>query len=221
MELMKIKSLNPGLVLDLNYRELPFTLLDLTNSNENLNKINISNPKEFENNIQEQIKKDKSSFAVGKYLENRTIYDHCKVFSGERTIHLGIDLWVKDGTEVISPLKGKVHSFSDNDNKGDYGPTLILEHEIGEDVFYSLYGHLSRDSLNLFKEGQIVQKGDLIGSVGSFPENGDWPPHLHFQLITNLMGNKGDFPGVCSEKDIGKFSKICPDPNLILGLKDY
>ena len=57
---------------------------------------------------------------------------------------------------------------------------------------------------------------DEYAHVGPFPENGDWPPHLHFQLMWDLMGNFGDFPGVCSKRDMDTYQANCPDPNLIL-----
>jgi peptidoglycan LD-endopeptidase LytH len=46
--------------------------------------------------------------------------------------------------------------------------------------------------------------------------NGDWPPHLHFQLITDMMGNTGDFPGVCLPEEKQAYKVLCPDPIGIL-----
>ena len=49
-------------------------------------------------------------------------------------------------------------------------------------------------------------------------ENGGWPAHLHFQIIGDLMGFIGDFPGVAKQSEIEEWLERCPDPNLILGM---
>ncbi len=159
--------------------------------------------------------------ATGGYLEKRVIYRRSDVFQGEeenRCIHLGIDVWAPAFTPVYAPLDGKIHSIKDNDAFGDYGPTIILEHELEDTTFYTLYGHLSRRSLKSLERGQKVKKGDYFSEFGPFPENGDWPPHLHFQVIIDLEGREGDFPGVAAPSLLEKYSTLCPDPNLILNL---
>jgi hypothetical protein len=52
--------------------------------------------------------------------------------------------------------------------------------------------------------------------VGEHHENGGWPPHLHFQIITELLGNRGDFPGVAAPSERSRWLELSPDPNLIL-----
>jgi murein DD-endopeptidase MepM/ murein hydrolase activator NlpD len=56
----------------------------------------------------------------------------------ERNIHIGLDLWIDAGTPVFSALDGRVHSFQNNDSLGNYGPTIILEHQV-EDLTFILY----------------------------------------------------------------------------------
>ena len=138
-----------------------------------------------------------------------------------RRLHLGIDIWGPTGTPVYAPLEGIVHSFAFNDAYGDYGATLILQHEIDGFLFHTLYGHLSLHSIEDKKEGQEIQKGDWIAAFGEPAENGQWPPHLHFQLILDMQGKKGDYPGVCkfSERDI--YLANGPDPDLLLGMMRY
>jgi 4-aminobutyrate aminotransferase-like enzyme len=63
-----------------------------------------------------------------------------------------------------------------------------------------------------------VGKGERIGSVGNYPVNGDWPPHLHFQIITDMLGMRGDFPGTCRPSQRDVWLSISPDPNLIAGV---
>jgi murein DD-endopeptidase MepM/ murein hydrolase activator NlpD len=74
------------------------------------------------------------------------------------------------------------------------------------------------ESLEGVYEGKTIEKGQQIATFGHFPINGDWPPHLHFQLMNDLLGQKGDFPGVCTLREREKFLQLCPNPNLILGI---
>jgi len=134
-----------------------------------------------------------------------------------RTIHLGIDLFMKAGSPVFAPLDGTVHSFRNNDQLHDYGPTIILRHEVkGGIEFYTLYGHLSLESLDPLSVGMTVKKGDQFGTIGDSSINGEWPPHLHFQIITDLLNFSGDFPGVCAPVNRSLWLSLCPDPNLIV-----
>jgi len=153
-------------------------------------------------------------FAWGGYLEQRKIYlesDHFFQAGSPRDIHLGIDIWTDAGSPVFAPLDGKIHSFEDNAGFCNYGPTLILEHHFGE-TFYTLYGHLSRSSIDGLQVGAWVKKGQPLCTLGAWEVNGNWPPHLHFQVIRDLEGWTGDYPGACTFEEKEKFAKNCPDP---------
>ena len=106
-----------------------------------------------------------------------------------------------------------------NTNYGDYGPTLILKHKIEDELFYTLYGHLSLASIERIKVGVEVKQGEQIATLGTTEVNGDYPPHLHFQIIKDIQDYKGDYPGVCNQMDLEFYRGNCPDPNLLLGLK--
>jgi len=190
---------------------------------------------------------------VGRYNEARAWYTAPAFSSGthstdeHRTIHLGLDLFAEPGTGVHAPLAATIHAFANNAARLDYGPLVILRHESGEkngpenDRFFTLFGHLSPDSLNGLKVGQSVARGQRIGAIGSPPDNGDWAPHLHFQIITDLLDRSTepagdmnraqwherparliarptDFPGVAfaSQRDV--WLKLSPDPNLLVGI---
>ena len=64
--------------------------------------------------------------------------------------------------------------------------------------------------------GDIVKKGERIATLGLPPINGDYAPHLHFQIIIDMEGKVGDYPGVCSEKTLPFYKSNCPDPNILL-----
>jgi 4-aminobutyrate aminotransferase-like enzyme/Ser/Thr protein kinase RdoA (MazF antagonist) len=163
--------------------------------------------------------------AIGRYDEARIVYqsDAFRSSSGEspewRTVHLGVDVFVPPGAEVFAPLPGRVHSFRDNAARLDYGPTVILEHAVeGAPAFFTLYGHLTADSLAGLSPGLPVAKGQTIGRVGHPPANGDWPPHVHFQIVTDLLGREGDFPGVAPASQRGVWRSLSPDPSPMLGV---
>jgi murein DD-endopeptidase MepM/ murein hydrolase activator NlpD len=130
-----------------------------------------------------------------------------------------MDLWITAGTPVFAPLDATVRSFKNNLNFGDYGPTIILEHKIQGVKFYTLYGHLSLESIANLKVGQTLIRGEQFATLGDANVNGDYPPHLHFQIIRDIQGFKGDYPGVCSKKDLQFYLNNCPDPNVLLKLK--
>jgi 4-aminobutyrate aminotransferase-like enzyme/Ser/Thr protein kinase RdoA (MazF antagonist) len=137
-----------------------------------------------------------------------------------RTVHLGVDIWSAAGTEIRCPIDAEVYSVQNNEGLCNYGPTIILKHQVEKDlVFYSLYGHLSMDSLEGIRVGQMLKKGDVFAAIGSAPANGNWPSHLHFQIILDHLGLKGDFPGVAYPDEAETWLSLCPDPNLFIHQK--
>ncbi len=196
--------------------------LDMSAQNQALQEIDLMDSHAFSSHIQDILTHKQKKFALGGYAENRAIYRRSQVFAQEgslfRNIHLGVDIWSGSGAMVFCPFEGRVHSYKDNMGFGNYGPTLILEHYLEGQVIYSLYGHLSRKDLKYLKPGQVFLGGEKIGHLGDTEENGHWPPHLHFQLIHDMENRKGDYPGVCAEKEIEKYLNNCPDPHLWLGL---
>lgn len=163
---------------------------------------------------------------VGRYDEARPCYTSAQFAEPgndaveQRTIHLGIDLFMAAGASVHAPLDGVVESVHDNALPLDYGPTVILRHVVGNAhlTFYTLYGHLSRDSLEGLGRDKTVRRGEPIGRIGVAEVNGGWPPHLHFQLIGDLLGHAGDFPGVGTASRRAVWLSLCPDPNVLLGI---
>ncbi len=164
---------------------------------------------------------------IGGYGEARPIYttDAFVTKSNEgiehRTIHLGIDFWAKSKTQVFSPLHGEIVVCHNNDTEKNYGPTLILKHKLDKDQsFFTLYGHLSKESLRNKKIGQIIEKGELLCEFGEQNENGNWAPHLHFQIILDRLEIPNDFDGVSTPSNWPVFSSICPDPNLLFKIEE-
>jgi len=200
--------------------------MDFTEKNNELTDEILADTNLFIKYINAKLSYAGAKYGIGGYGENRTLYRRSKVFdgpegAGPRQLHLGIDIWGKPHTKVIAPLNGIVHSFAFNNAFGDYGATIILTHNLDGEIFHTLYGHLSLNSIKNIQEGDAVKKGDVIAEFGIPFENGQWPPHLHFQIVKDLEGMKGDYPGVCAYSDREKYLANCPDPDLILQMMQY
>ncbi|MBC7446783.1 MAG: peptidoglycan DD-metalloendopeptidase family protein [Hymenobacteraceae bacterium] len=194
--------------------------LDFTAANPRLTPENLRGTATFDRLVHQMLAEQGATAGWGGYLEERVIYRRSPELFGEagpaRSLHLGIDVWCPAGTPVATPLPATIYSVQDNAGFGDYGPTVILEHQLDEVTFWSLYGHLGRAETETLQSGQLLAAGDSFATVGPWPENGDWPPHLHFQLMTDLLGKRGDFPGVAVPAERAYWAAICPDPNLVL-----
>ncbi len=173
-----------------------------------------------------QLEEARVQVGIGQYDEARLLYTTPTFNSGEkltdehRTIHLGIDLFATPGTPVYAPLDSQIYAFHNNDAPQDYGPVIILEHRAGDEAFYTIYGHLSPDSITGLKRGQNIAAGKKLGEIGTAEVNGGWTPHLHFQIIIDLLDLDCDFPGVCLSSQRELWKAFSPDPNLILGIPD-
>lgn len=194
--------------------------LDLSVSNSEIQNTTLELATDYEHYIENYLAFHKGKIAYGGYLEKRNLYKRSTVFKTENTeerdIHIGLDLWINDAAPIHAALDGKIHSFQNNTALGDYGPTIILEHEINGFHFHTLYGHLSEESLVGKNVGERVTKAQMIGTLGLPPINGDYAPHLHFQLILDMENKFGDYPGVCNEKRLDYYSENCPNPLWLL-----
>lgn len=171
------------------------------------------------------MKAARADVGVGRYDEARAFYTSplfgtsTDPLEERRTVHLGIDLFVATGHPVHAALEGEVHVLARNSARGDYGPLVVLRHDgIGQRPFFTLYGHLGDEGLTELTLGQRVPRGARIGTVGSPPGNGDWPPHLHFQIILDLLEKGADFPGVALASQRSLWKALSPDPNVLLGI---
>ncbi|HKT37762.1 MAG TPA: phosphotransferase, partial [Ktedonobacterales bacterium] len=180
----------------------PAVIFDLSIGSRDLGNVpDFEDADTFTRNLFAQMEAEGARVGIGRYNETRPIYttDAYKIAGNDgpewRTVHLGLDVFMAAGAPVFAPLDGMVHSFRNNDAPKDYGPTIILEHSVDIDAgdidagaltFYTLYGHLSLDSLDGLSVGMPVARGARIARMGDETVNGDWPPHLHFQIITDL-----------------------------------
>ena len=105
----------------------------------------------------------------------------------KRCVHLGIDFWVPSETPIYAFIDGTVEMVINEKAEKSYGVMMILRHEIENLIFYTLYGHLSFKTFEVYKKGDKIKKRDKIGWVCNSNENGNWVPHLHFQILLSLL----------------------------------
>lgn len=215
-----LNQLSKTQVIKSTFEKDRYTFLDLSVSNEELAKIDISNTNAFQKYLNTIYKKFNANIAYGGYNEKRNLYRKSNVFkqddAKERDIHIGLDVWIEAETPILAAYDGEIHSFKNNEGYGNYGPTIIIKHENKGNVFHTLYGHLSIKSLENKTIGQKVKKGEIIATLGDESVNGNYVPHLHFQLIIDMQSQFGDYPGVCNENDLEFYLNNCPNPEQLL-----
>ena len=211
---------------------------DFSEFNKEITAEEIADTPRFSRYIDNKLKNNNAAYGIGGYLENRVLYKRSSLFNHpatdgspttlfnedsaeSRTIHLGIDIWGPAKTPVYLPVNGVVHSFAFNDHFGDYGATIIMQHQLNGYTFYTLYGHVSLADLDHLQAGQPFTSGETIAHFGEPFENGNWPPHLHFQLICDMESRQGDYPGVCTPSETANYARNCPNPDIVLNMIRY
>ena len=178
----------------------------------------------FTDFIEQKLQNEEADFGIGGYNELRGIYARSGVFGTSdspeepRRLHLGVDIWGPALTPVYAVYDGVVHSQAFHPELGNYGGVVILQHSYQGNHFYTLYGHLTEQSVHQFQPGENMQGGRVVGAFGNPTENGGWPPHLHFQCMLSMENWVGDYPGVCKWSERDKYLQNCPDPALMLRL---
>lgn len=186
-----------------------------------------TNDRVFDEKIASLFKEKPNTIFVGGYKEPRVLYttDAFKQITNDglcyRTLHLGVDFWTDEDESIFVPYDGEIVTIHNNNFYKDYGPLLIVKHTIdAQHVFYTLYGHLSIESLEQHFIGKQLKKGDFLATLGNNSVNGNWPPHLHFQIVLDLLHHTQNFDGVASPKQWDVYKSICPNPNLIFNIPE-
>jgi 4-aminobutyrate aminotransferase-like enzyme/Ser/Thr protein kinase RdoA (MazF antagonist) len=225
---LRKKSTDAAPILDVDQRSVPVHVFDLSVSSGFLG----ADPRNTEctaltGAINAELQRVKASIGIGRYNEPRPLYSSALFHTTKnptdetRTIHLGLDLFAPPGTPVHAPLPGTVEALSNNAAALDYGPVIILKHApAAGETFYTLYGHLTANSLQGLRIGQQISAGEKFAAIGNAEENGGWPPHLHFQIITDLLDLGTNFPGVALASQRNIWTSLSPDPNLLLAIPE-
>src|SRR6266404_7751612 len=161
------KAKTAASILDVDVRTDPCRVFDLSVGSAYFGRDPLdADTSAFTDKIFGDMKRDGIRVGVGRYDEPRPFYTSSLFGAGSnptderRTIHLGLDLFVEPGTRLYAPLEGVVHTLANNAAPLDYGPLVILRHAIENDQeFFTLYGHLSKDTLSELQVGQAVARG--------------------------------------------------------------
>lgn len=158
-----------------------------------------------------------SRWGVGRYDERRRgMYTDALFAEGARDLHVGIDLAAPVGVAVHAFADGRVHRLGYNPAAGDYGYTVVTEHEVEGRALFALHGHLSARSCEGLRVGGEIQRGEVFAWIGDRHENGGWNPHLHFQLSWEPPETH-DMPGVVRFEERDEALRKFPDPRCVLG----
>lgn len=211
---VSLKTLFPTIQKDVVYH------IDLSKTNTTVStEEEFNNPKFFGNKLDEIQEQNPTQIITGGYLEKRALYTsdiyNAPNTDEKRNIHLGVDFWLPSLTPVHAIFDGKVVCSTHQKPYKGYGGFVILEHTFEGLTFYTLYGHLAKESVQKLQINDEINKGELIGLLGNYEENGEWVPHLHFQVMLDLLDYTDDFPGVALESEIEYWKTICPNPNLL------
>ena len=213
-------------VLDIDLRTAPLKIFDLSVASSLVHGNPEKNTEAYiTKRLWAEMQAANAKAGIGRYNEARMLYTSPLFVTGNvstaehRAVHIGIDLFAETGAAVHAPIAGKVFAFSNNDAPQDYGPVVILEHTTDKgEPFYTLFGHLSPDSLEGLYAGKPIACGERFGRIGAADVNGGWTPHLHFQIITDLLDMGCDFPGVVRSGERSLWTLFSPDPNLVIGI---
>jgi len=93
-------------------------------------------------------------------------------FTKQWYLHKGIDIAYSRGTKVVSTANGKVIEKGFDAN--GYGNYIVIKHKYG---FYTRYAHMDKVHV---KEGQNVQQGEVVGTLGNTGLSTG--PHLHYEV---------------------------------------
>ncbi|WOC39598.1 peptidoglycan DD-metalloendopeptidase family protein [Polaribacter sp. HL-MS24] len=202
--------------------------LDLSPTSDFLeNKEDFHNLNLFAQKLEALQQKVPTKIIAGGYLEKRNLYtSDLYVRTNEegaekRDVHIGLDFWLPKNTPVHAILDGEVVCVTDDSHHKGYGGLLILKHQLSDFHFYTLYGHNTVSSVLKHPIGHQVKKGEQIAILADETENGDWVPHLHFEIMLTLLDFTSDFPRVAFESEIEIWKSICPDPNLLFKLEGF
>ena len=110
--------------------------------------------------------------------------------------HNGEDYWCSVGSPVCAILDGEVVLSSEIGGFGSLNPStkggcIIIKHRLilpaikqisdsATGTFFAIYGHLTRK----VEKGNKVNKGQVVGLIRPFTNEGISCPHLHFGINT-------------------------------------
>ncbi|MGI8421029.1 MAG: phosphotransferase [Gaiellaceae bacterium] len=139
------------------------------------------------------------ALVFGRHGEAR-IVDEAPSADGPATIHLGVDLFLPEGTAVSAPVAATVLARTARE----------LRLEIGGGAVLRLTGINSGLGV-----GESVRAGEHLGGITGGAAHGALPVHLHVQLCASDLD---ELPGRVPASLASAWLELSPDPGPVLGL---
>ena len=97
------------------------------------------------------------------------------------------------------------------------GKAIVLDLSTGSHLRGEAIANLGIERLGrlldeAMAKGHSVCAGQQIATVGSPPQNGNWPPHLHVQIILDLLDLGAELPGVARKSQQDYWLGLSPSP---------
>lgn len=149
---------------------------------------------------------DRRHLLAGSYLDATAGY-----------LHLGVDFNVPQGTPVVAGVPGRVALVDDDgDHDGGWGLRVFVRRSLTpDDDLIGIFAHLQGARC---VPGDTLGPDDVLAEVGGPPDNGNWHPHLHLQLLraadlADLLGDRfHELDGYGSPHDQAALAARFPDP---------
>ena len=191
-------------------------VFDFSSKNPKTLEYNLNNFHDFNDAIFNELKNSDRKWGIGEYLEERKniLRGSINIINEKRIYHLGLDIIVPYNSVVFCPLDGYVHKLGKETQKGNYGGYLVLKHQVNNQTFYSLYGHLKTP--HKVQLGEKILAGQELALIGKESDSGGWFCHLHLQIITQKAMKEGYSEwGYISKELLSKAKEYFPDPNFL------
>lgn len=202
--------------------------LGFCNSSWNWNWVNpLIDPEACAKFIQWVHAKYSIDFSFGWYGEKRDVlWKGTYLDKDENYYHLGLDINVPSGTELMSPIEGKVR-VADHDRDHPNAPQhhgwgnriIIRPRQWAHDI---IFAHLS-DAIK-FKVWATIKKWQPLWTIGTNTQNGGWFEHFHIQAVIrerlcDLLerGNLAKLDGYSGSMD-EETRRVYPNPFHVLSL---
>lgn len=104
--------------------------------------------------------------------------------------HQGTDIFAPVGTPVVAFAPGTVRRLRNETEGGLGGNTVTIQGDDGNSYYYA---HLDQ-RVNGLQEGQRIEAGQQIGTVGMTGNARGTEPHLHFSINEGTSNNVNPFP---------------------------
>ncbi len=188
-------------------------VFDFSSANPEVDLFDTADFDSFQQRIFGRLAQAGATWGVGRYLEERgrLLSRYPQMAEEQRFYHVGLDIVVPAGWPLHAPLDGTVHALGRDAGLGNYGGYLVLRHELGGTVFYTLYGHLALP-LEL-AQGDAIAAGQIIAQIGAGLDSGGWFTHTHLQVITARALSEGRMlQGYVTAADLRQIEDLFPSP---------